>query len=173
MRDLTLADLQQITTDTQIAVQTTTSNNLVTSAAAAKAHRKALRAIRAYERLRDQGKAEAAFVKFNSRAPQVLADVAKWKQQRSKGVITELQFDRDELIAWMEQHDITSRTGIERAIRRWYGEMFDVAVWCWFPFAIQPNWDLAMGQTGSLYVGFNTNADRISTRLKANAMLPF
>lgn len=173
MKDITLADLQQTTTQTQAAVLATTIDRMTTSVEAQKAHRKLINAHNAYDRLRDQEKTEAAFIKFNSRAPQVLADITKWQQLNPKRVITEFEFDRDALCSWMDQNKITSRTGIERAISRWYASEFRVDVQCWFPFVIDTNWELAMGQTGRLHVGFWSNADRIKMRLTATALLPF
>lgn len=173
MRDLTLADLRQITTDTQNKVRGIATDHVATDAALDRARRKMERAIRAYHVLRDQSREEAAHIKFNSRAPFLLADITDWKTRFPAGVITEYEFETDALLQWMTDHDLTSRTGIEKAIANWYDEELEVSVQCWFPFAIQPHWELAMGEFGRLYVGFLSNAERIATRLKANTMLPF
>lgn len=176
MKDITLADLQQITSDIQDEIRETTNRHIATLADLDLARERMYAAHRAFDASRDKSRAETAFINLNARAPRMLAEICHWKRQNPKGVITEIEFSRASFAEWRETLDGyggSSRTGVQRAIEGWYYREFQVWVRCWLPIPLETNWELAMGETGRLYLGFSDNSNRISTRLKASNWLPF
>lgn len=177
MRDLTLTDIQRITSDVQNEISATTARHISTSNELDRAREHLYAAQEKFRRLLDKGRAEKAFVNLNARAPKMLSEITTWKNNNPKGVISEVEFKQDALREWLvmslRASYGTSRTAAQRAIRRWYRDEFQVAIECWLPIPLERNWGLAMGKTGRLYLGFTSNDERIMTRLQATHLLPF
>lgn len=179
MRDISLGDLQKITSDVQTGILKTTTRHNATITKLDQARRRLYAAQAAFADIREQSKTEKAFVNLNARAPKMLSEITRWMNIHPQRVVTEVEFDRGDFAEWVETltdqwgEPSSSRTTAERAIRTWFQEEFHVAVQCWLPIPLETNWDLAMGRTGKIYIGFLTNAERISTRLSAEKMLPF
>ncbi|WP_368516668.1 hypothetical protein [Rhizobium sp.] len=176
LKDLTLSDIERITSDVQNNIRATTTEHILTSSELVRARKRMYAAQEKFAALLAKSRSEKAFVNLNARAPKMLSEITAWKSRHPKGVISDVEFEQYAFAEWLETLEDnwgTSRTSVQRAIRFWYWQEFQVHVECWLPIPLETNWELAMGQTGRLYLGFQSNADRIKTRLQATQTLPF